>query len=374
MSIPHEVLSSYSIGNLLLPNRIVMAPMTRGRAGVEMTANDLMATYYCQRASAGLIITEGTFPFSMGVGWLHAPGIYTDEMAIAWKSVVDSIHEAGGRVFCQLWHTGRASHSDFHDGKLPIAPSAIRNEGRPIPTPKSNGKEIEHETPRALRTDEIPGIVEEFRLAAARAKFAGFDGVEIHAANGYLIDTFLQSKTNHRTDRYGGDVEKRFEFLREIIGAVTRIWPSDRVGVRIAPHGDFNDMGSPDFREQFLYVAKQLDTFDLAYLHILIGTGFGFHGLGEPLTLENFREVYFGNIMANVGYDRESAEEAIVSGGADLVSFGRPYISNPDLVERFANDWPLADEAPQDVWYSFGEQGYTDWPTYQEELAKANEY
>jgi len=349
-----------------------MAPMTRARAGEAMMANELMTKYYCQRASAGLIITEGTFPSPMGVGWLHAPGIYSDEMETAWRPVVKSIHDVGGRVFCQLWHTGRASHSDFHNGKLPIAPSAIRNEGGPITTPKSDGKEVEREIPRALKTSEVPGIVEEFRSAAARAKFAGFDGVEIHAANGYLIDTFLQSKTNHRTDKYGGNTEKRFEILREITEAVMQVWPSERVGVRIAPHGDFNDMGSPDFRDQFLYVAKKLDAFNLAYLHLLIGTGFGFHGLGEPLTLKNFRDVYGGNIMANVGYDRESAEEAIVSGGADLVSFGRPYISNPDLVERFANDWPLADEAPQDVWYSFGEQGYTDWPKYHEELATAN--
>ena len=372
MSIPSELLRPFSIGDLLLPNRVVMAPMTRARAGAEMIANELMAKHYCQRASAGLIITEGTFPSPMGVGWLHAPGIYSDKMATAWRPVVESIHEAGGRVFCQLWHTGRASHSDFHNGKLPIAPSAIRNQGGVIPTPKSNGKEVEHETPRALKTSEVPGIVEEFRSAAARAKFAGFDGVEIHAANGYLIDTFLQSKTNHRSDKYGGNIENRFEFLREITEAVIQVWPSDRVGVRIAPHGDFNDMGSPDFRDQFLYVAKKLDAFNLAYLHILIGTGFGFHGLGEPLTLKNFRDVYAGNIMANVGYDRESAEEAIVSGGADLVSFGRPYISNPDLVERFANNWPLAEEAPQDVWYSFREQGYTDWPKYQEEPATAN--
>jgi len=373
MSTPSKLLNQISLGNLRLPNRVVMAPMTRGRAGAEMIANDLMAKYYCQRASAGLIISEGTFPSPMGVGWLHAPGIYTDAMRDAWIPVVESIHEAGGRVFCQLWHTGRASHSDFLNGKIPIAPSAIRHEGRSIPTPKSSGKEREHETPRALKTDEVLSIVEEFRSAAARAKFAGFDGVEIHAANGYLIDTFLQSTTNHRTDKYGGTLEKRFEFLREITDAVTQVWPTDRVGVRISPHGDFNDMGSPDFRDQFLYVAEQLDAFDLAYLHILIGTGFGFHELGEPLTLKNFRDVYSGNVMANVGYDRDSAEDAIASGGADLISFGRPYISNPDLVERFANNWPLADDAPQDVWYSFGKQGYTDWPMYQEELATATE-
>jgi len=368
MIVPQHLLQSYKLGDLELPNRIVMAPMTRARAGAEMIANDLMAKYYCQRSSAGLIITEGTFPSSMGVGWLHAPGIYSDAMRDAWMPVVRAIHEAGGRVFCQLWHTGRASHSEFHDGKLPVAPSAIKDEGRPLLTPRSNGEMVLHETPRALETDEIPGVVEEFRKAAVRCSEAGFDGVEIHAANGYLIDTFLQSKTNHREDKYGGSTEKRFLFLREITQAVTSVFPSGQVGVRIAPHGDFNDMGSPDFREQFLYVAEQLDSFNLAYLHILIGTAFGFHKLGEPLTMHDFRKVYSGTLMANAGFDRESGEQTIADGGSDLVSFGRPYISNPDLVERFANGWPLGDEAPNDVWYSFGEDGYADWPSYQKEM------
>ncbi|WP_404305514.1 alkene reductase [Neorhodopirellula lusitana] len=364
----NPLLQPYTLGDLQLPNRIAMAPMTRARAGEEMLANDLMAKYYCQRSSAGLIITEGTFPSQMGVGWMHAPGIYTDAMQAAWKPVVDSIHEAGGRVFCQLWHTGRASHSDFHDGQLPLAPSAVKHEGAPLRTPKSNGGKVPHETPHALTTDEISNVIDEYQQAAERAMQAGFDGVEIHAANGYLIDTFLQSKTNHRDDQYGGSTEKRFEFLREVTAAVTSVFPSQRVGVRISPHGDFNDMGSPDFREQFLYVAEQLDSFDLAYLHILIGTAFGFHELGEPLTMHDFRKVYSGTLMANAGFDRETGAATIADGGSDLVSYGRPYISNPDLVERFANDWPLADDAPRDVWYSFDEKGYADWPTYQERV------
>ena len=308
----------------------------------------------------------------MAVGWLHAPGIYTDEMAEAWRPIVQAVHENDALIFMQLWHTGRASHSDFHDGKLPVAPSPVKKGGRPIRTPKSNGKSIEHEVPRALDAEEIPEVLDEYRQAALRAKSVGFDGIEIHAANGYLIDTFLQSKTNHREDEYGGSIEKRYRFLKEVTEAVTSVWPGNRVGVRLSPNGNFNDMGSPDFREQFLYVAEQLQAFGLAYLHLLIGTGFGFHELGKPMELSEFQSVYGGPIMANVGYDRESAERAIESGEAALVSFGRPFISNPDLVDRFANGWPLAETAPQDVWYSFDAKGYTDWPTYEEQQAASS--
>lgn len=367
MTDSNSLLSPLQLGEITLKNRVVMAPMTRARAGEEMTANELMAEYYEQRSGAGLIITEGTFPSPMGVGWLHAPGIFTDEMAHAWKPTIERVHNQGTPLFLQLWHTGRASHSDFHDGKRPLAPSAIQHQGRPIVTPKSHGEAVDHEVPRALETAEIPAIIEEYRIAALRAKNVGFDGIEIHAANGYLIDTFLQSRTNHRNDKYGGSTEKRFQFLKEILEAVTSVWPNHRVGVRLSPHGDFNDMGSPDFREQFLYVAEQLDQFGLAYLHLLIGTAFGFHELGEPLTLHDFKEVYHGPIMANAGFDQQSAEAAIKSGGAEMVSFGRPFISNPDLVERFKQGWPLAESAPHDVWYSFDVEGYTDWPTYKEQ-------
>ncbi len=374
MNTPEHLLRPYTLGDLELPNRVVMAPMTRARAGTEMMANDLMAEYYRQRSVAGLIITEGTFVSPMAVGWLHAPGIFNDPMRDAWRPVVDTIHHAGGRVFCQLWHTGRASHSDFLDGKLPLAPSAIRHEGAPLPTPtpKSNGKEVPHETPRALQTHEIRDVVDSYRTAAIRCKEVGFDGVEIHAANGYLIDTFLQSKTNDRDDQYGGSIERRFQLLREVTQAVTEVFPSNRVGVRLSPHGAFNDMGSPDYREQFVHAADQLDSFKLAYLHLLIGTAFGFHELGEPLTMHDFRKVYSGTLMANAGFDRVTGEATIADGGSDLVSIGRPYISNPDLVDRFANDWPLAEEAPSNVWYSFDEVGYTDWPPYHKEETSAS--
>ncbi len=371
MSEPQQLLSPYERGRLSLANRVVLAPMTRARAGSEMTANELMARYYEQRAGAGMLITEGTFPSRMGVGWLHAPGIFTDEMAAGWEPTIEAVHRHGTPIFMQLWHTGRASHSDFLDGELPLAPSAVRHEGKGIPTPKSDGEEKAHETPRALTIDEIPVVIEEFKTAAKRAKDVGFDGVEIHGANGYLIDTFLQSRTNKRDDAYGGSIEARFRFLKEIVEAMLTVWPSQQVGVRISPNGAFNDMGSPDFREQFSYVAERLDDYDLGYLHVLSGLAFGFHELGEPMEMHEFRRVFKGTLMANCGFDRESAEKLIAAGGTDLVSFGRPFISNPDLVARFANDWPLADEAPQDTWYSFDAEGYTDWPTYEEEQRAA---
>jgi len=265
-------------------------------------------------------------------------------------------------MFLQLWHCGRASHAAFHEhGDLPVAPSAIKIDGDYSHTPV--GKRP-YDTPRALETDEIPAIVEDFRLGAERAKAAGFDGVELHSANGYLIDQFLQSKTNHRTDRYGGSLENRYRFLDEIVKAVVTVWPSNRVGVHIAPNGSFNDMGSPDYRETFSYVATQLNWYDLAYLHVVDGLAFGFHKLGDPMTLAEFRGVFRGPLMGNCGYTQESAEAALQNGYADLISFGRPYLSNPDLVERFANGWPLNPEAEMKLWYSFDAHGYTDFPRY----------
>ncbi|EMI19575.1 N-ethylmaleimide reductase [Rhodopirellula maiorica SM1] len=372
MSTENKLLSTYRLGDLQLSSRVVMAPMTRGRAGQEMTANELMATYYEQRAGAGLVITEGTFPSRMGVGWLHAPGIYTDEMAEAWRPVVHAVHRHETPVFMQLWHTGRTSHSDFLDGKLPIAPSAVRHQGSGTPTPKSDGKEVPRQTPRALETHEVPGVVHEYHQAAERAKGVGFDGIEIHGANGYLVDEFLQSRTNKRDDAYGGSIKKRFQFLKEVIEATLTVFPSNRIGVRLSPNGKFNDMGSEDFREQFLYVAEALDSYDLAYLHLVIGADFGgFHEMGEPMRLSEFRNVYSGTIIANNGFDQESAEQAIGNGEADLVAFARPFISNPDLVNRFANGWPLA-EPNQETFYTFDAEGYTDYPAFipQQELVQ----
>lgn len=371
MTVETKLFEVFNMGPTQLRNRIVMAPMTRGRAGEHRQPNKLMMDYYCQRASAGLIITEATTISEQANGWVNSPGIYTDQMQQGWSDIVESVHDNGGKMFLQLWHCGRASHSDFHNGNPAVAPSAIKMDGdkEQIRTPK--GKKP-YEVPRALESEEVAKIVEDYRAAAERARNVKFDGVEIHAANGYLIDTFLQSKTNHRNDRYGGSIEKRFTMLKEVVEASLSVWPSQQVGVRISPNGAFNGMGSSDYREQFTYVATQLAQYDLAYLHVMDGLGFGFHDLGEPMTLEEFRKVYSGTIMGNVGYDKKSAVAQIGSGNADLIAFGRPFISNPDLVARYKNGWSLNAEADQSVWYSdTGAEGYTDFPTYEESQARS---
>lgn len=356
------LLSSFSMGDLILKNRVVLAPLTRGRAGEERLANELMAEYYSQRAGAGLIISEATTVSAQGNGWINSPGIYTDLQGESWKKVTDAVHNAGSKIFLQLWHTGRASHSSFHQGELPVAPSAIKIEGEGLHTPI--GKVL-HEVPRALKTEEIPGVVADYKNAALRAKKAGFDGVEVHSANGYLLDQFLQSKTNKRSDPYGGSLENRFRLLSDILDAISEVYPTNRIAVRLAPNGVFNDMGSPDYRETFTYAASRLNEYGLAYLHVMDGLGFGFHELGEPMTLEDFRPLFKGPLMGNCGYTQASAEEAIAKGKADLIAFGRPFIGNPDLVERFRNAWPLAESDPSS-WYLKDDpaKGYTDFPAY----------
>lgn len=352
----------FGLHDLELSNRVTLAPMTRARAGAERVPNLMMAEYYRQRCDAGLVITEATTISESANGWNESPGIYKDEMVEGWKPITEAVHEAGGVVFLQLWHCGRASHSSFHGGEPAVAPSAIKINEEYIHTP--TGKQP-HETPRALETEEIPSIVEDYRAAAERARAAGFDGVEVHSANGYLLDTFLQSKTNLREDEYGGSIENRYRFLGEVMEAVTSVWPANRVGVRLSPNGVFNDMGSPDYREQFTYVARELEKLGLAYLHVMDGLAFGFHEIGEPMTLAEFRTLFSGPLMGNCGYTQETAEAAIAAGHADLISFGRPFISNPDLVERFRNGWPLAEDAEITDWYApTGEKGYTDFPVY----------
>jgi 2,4-dienoyl-CoA reductase-like NADH-dependent reductase (Old Yellow Enzyme family) len=336
--------------------------MTRARAGVARVPNAVMAEYYAQRSSAGLLITEATTISEEANGWNESSGIYSDEMTEGWKLITKAVHDKGIPIFLQLWHCGRASHSSFHPGKPSVAASPIKINEPTIHTPTGP---LPYEIPRALETSEIPRVVADYRRAAERAQEAGFDGVEIHSANGYLLDTFLQSKTNHRTDEYGRSVENRYRFLNEVVEAVASVWPAHRVGVHLSPNGTYNDMGSPDFREQFTYVAAQLDGFGLSYLHVLDGLAFGFHKLGEPMTLAEFRKVFHGPLIGNSGYTKETAEKAIAEGLADLISFGRPFISNPDVVERFKNNWPLAEPAPMSVWYSpTGARGYTDFPFY----------
>lgn len=359
-----RLLEPFDLSGLQLSNRAVMAPLTRARAGADRVPNDLMARYYTQRAGAGLIISEATTVSEQGNGWVNSPGVYTDAHEAGWRGVTDAVHAAGSKMFLQLWHTGRASHSSFLGGDLPVAPSAIKIEGEGVHT--ADGKQP-HETPRALETDELPGIVQDYVQAAERAKRAGFDGVEVHSANGYLLDSFLQSKTNRRTDGYGGSVENRVRLLREVLDGVTKVFPADRVGVRLSPNGVFNDMGSPDFRETFAHAARMLDGYGLAYLHVMDGLGFGFHELGDPITLDDVREHYSGTVMGNCGYTPEDAESAVSGGRADLIAFGRPFIGNPDLVERIRNGWPLVESDPA-KWYSGedGAEGYTDYATYAE--------
>ena len=322
-----------------------------------------MAEHYFQRASAGLLITEATVISPQGIGWIGSPGIYTDKMAEGWRIVTKKLTPTGTPLFLQLWHCGRASHSDFHDGALPVSASPVKLNGDQIHTPL--GKK-DYEIPRALTVEEIAATVNDFRTAAINARDAGFSGIEVHSANGYLVNQFLDSKTNLRTDRYGGSPENKYRFLKEVLAAVLTIWPAERVGVRLSPNGVFNDMGSPDFRETFLYTIKALNRLNLAYVHIMDGFAFGFHEQGEPMTLAEFRAEYDGIIMGNCGYTKEIAEERLAAGDADLAAFGRPYITNPDLAERLKNDWPLRPAEDMSLWYTPGPEGYIDYKPYQE--------
>jgi N-ethylmaleimide reductase len=372
MNAPESLLSPFDLHGLRVKNRVALAPMTRARAGASRLPNPMMAEYYAQRSGVGLLISEATTVAAQGNGWVGSPGIYTDEMGAAWKPVVDAVHDRDTPFFLQLWHCGRASHRAFHGGDLPVSASAIKLDGDHIHTP--DGKR-EYETPRALETDELPGVVAAYVAAARRAREAGFDGVEIHSANGYLLDQFLQSKTNHRGDAYGGSLENRFRLLREIVEGIATVYPAHRIAVRLSPNGVFNDMGSPDYRETFRFAARELDTYGLAYLHVMDGLGFGFHELGDPMTLPDFREVFRGPLMGNCGYDAVTADAAIASGAADMIAIGRPMIANPDYVERIREGWPLAPLADMEVWYS-GEstaRGYTDFPAYDPRTESAEE-
>ena len=299
------------IGDLNVNNRIAMAPMTRGRAGETRVPNDLMAEHYFQRASAGLLITEATVISQQGIGWIGSPGIYTEEMVAGWRRVTDKLKPTGTPIFLQLWHCGRASHSDFHGGELPVSASAVKIEGDGIQTP--HGKK-EYETPRPMTVAEIKATVNDYRQAALHALEAGFSGIEVHSANGYLLNQFLDSKTNLRADAYGGSLQNKYRFLGEVLAAVLEVWPSHRVGVRLSPNGVFNDMGSPDFRETYLYTIKELAQLNLGYVHIMDGLAFGFHQQGDPMTLAEFRAHFDGIIIGNCGYTKEDAEQRLAEG------------------------------------------------------------
>ena len=359
-----ELFDPLEIGPLALPNRIVMAPMTRSRAGAGNAPGPLAGEYYVQRASAGLIVTEATQVSPQGVGYPATPGIHTDAQVEGWRRVTDAVHRAGGRIFLQLWHVGRISHPSMQpDGALPVAPSAIAPQGQ-VFTARGLQPFV---TPRALETEEIPGIVAQFEEGARRALAAGFDGVEIHGANGYLIDQFLRDGTNRRTDRYGGSVANRARLLLEVTEAVAGVWSPARVGVRLSPLNPFNSMHDSDPATTFGFAAEALGKYGLAYLHVVEG---GEDGAGRPFDWAELKRRFSGLYMANGDYDRERGTAVLASGRADLVSFARPYIANPDLVERFRLGAPLAVPDPA-TFYGGDHRGYTDYPARDGALAAA---
>ncbi|MEO0355785.1 MAG: alkene reductase, partial [Cyanobacteria bacterium P01_A01_bin.3] len=322
------LLSPIQMGPYQLPNRIVMAPLTRNRAGEGNVPHELNATYYHQRSSAGLLITEATQISPQGVGYPRTPGIHSAEQVEGWKLVTDAVHEAGGRIFLQLWHVGRISHPSLQpDRALPVAPSAIA---------PSTGQAMTYEgmqdyvVPRALKLEEMPGIIQDYRLAAQNALAAGFDGVEVHSANGYLLDQFLRDGTNQRTDRYGGSLENRVRLLQEVTQAVVDVWGSDRVGVRLSPGGTFNDMSDSDTVATFDYVVESLNHFNLAYLHIREADEADLRYGGMFIPASRYRDIFNGLVMTNGGYDRQKGNEAISSGAIDLVAYGQSFIANPD--------------------------------------------
>lgn len=336
-------------GDLVLPNRIVMAPLTRCRAGASRVPNDLMVEYYRQRASAGLIVTEATIVSAMGAGYAGTPGIWSSEQVAGWQRVTQAVHAAGGRIFLQLWHVGRISHPMFLDGKLPLAPSAIA----PAGTVSQVRPKTPYVAPRALERSEIPAVIEEFRRGAGNAQLAGFDGVELHGANGYLLDQFLQDKTNRRTDDYGGSIENRARFMLEAVDAAISVWGSGRVGVHLAPRCDAHDMGDSDPAATFGFVARELGRRKVAFLcareHVAADS------LGPGL-----RAAFGGVYVANEGFTGESAAQLLAAGQADAVAFGKLFISNPDLPQRLRRDSPLSPWNAA-TFYSGGAAGYTDY-------------
>ena len=349
---------SLTLGELDLPNRIVMAPLTRARSaqpGDVPTA--LNARYYAQRASAGLIISEATQVSPQGKGYAFTPGIHSDAQVEGWRLVTDAVHEAGGRIFLQLWHVGRISHTDLQeDGAAPVAPSAIRAKSQVFTSADSGMVDVSE--PRALRTEEIPGIVEQFRSAARRAKDAGFDGVEIHGANGYLLDQFTRDGTNQRTDEYGGSIEARLRLPLEIAEAVCEVWGAGRVGYRVSPTGLFNDISDSDPVATFSLLAERLSAMGLAYLHVV--ESFGGQARDEA-TNQALGQAFSGVYMANGGYSPETAAARVAAGDAGSVAFGELYIANPDLVERIAQGAELNKPDPA-TYYGGNEVGYTDYP------------
>ncbi len=358
------VFDTLALGALTLPNRILMAPLTRGRAEASAVPGALMAEYYAARAEAGLIIAEATAISPQGYGWNHAPGIWNEAQANGWRGVTDAVHRRGGRIFLQLWHMGRVSHPDFQGGQLPVGPSAIAAAGE-AHTPIGKKPYV---VPRALSVDEIKAIIGDYAAAARRAIDAGFDGVEVHGANGYLIDQFIRDGSNRREDQYGGDTDNRLRFLIEVTSEVTKTIGAGRVGVRLSPTGQFNDMRDSNPVATFSRAAELLSPLGLAYLHTMEALpGHPFAGVGERVT-PHMRNVYHGVLITNGGYDLARANAMLLENAADAIAFGVPFLANPDLVQRYKNNWPL--NVPDDAtFYTQGAKGYTDYPTYQSQAA-----
>ena len=358
------------LGVLTLPHRIVMAPLTRSRAGQPGNVpTPLNSCYYAQRASAALIISEATQVSLQGQGYAWTPGIHSRNQIQGWRLVTDAVHEAGGRIFLQLWHVGRISHPALQpDHMLPVAPSAITPAGSAfIENERGEGQLVPFVRPRALQIEEMPYLVEQYARAAKNAQAANFDGVEIHGANGYLINQFIDSSTNHRTDLYGGSVKNRARFLIEVAETVSRIWGPDRVGVRLSPLGTFNDVGDDDPEATYGYIAKALSEFQFAYLHIVNPAAAAIEKGQEPdarslRMLEVMRAMYRGSLMLAGGFDRDSAEAWLERGRADLIAFGRKFLANPDLPERLRLRQSLNADDPS-TYYGGGAKGYTDYPS-----------
>lgn len=334
----------------LLPNRIFMAPLTRCRANVGRAPNDLMAEYYAQRAAAGIIFSEATSVTPMGVGYPDTPGIWSPEQIAGWKHVTQTVHKAGGRMLLQLWHVGRISHPFYLDDAQPVAPSAIAAEGHV----RLLDKDTPYPVPRALELTEIPGVITAYRQGAINARDAGFDGVEIHGANGYLLDQFLQDRTNQRTDAYGGSIENRARLMLEVVDAVTDVWGAGRVGMHLAPRGDAHAVGDSNPLATFSYVARELDRRKIAFLCVR-------EHLGADRIGPQLRKAFGGIYIANEGMTRETAEQLLATGEADAVAFGKAFIANPDLPERFRQNASLNIPNPE-TFYGQGARGYTDYP------------
>ncbi|WEF25383.1 alkene reductase [Paracoccus sp. S3-43] len=342
------------IGPLTLKNRIVMAPLTRSRAGTARVPNALMAEYYAQRAGAGLILSEATSVTPMGVGYADTPGIWNDAQMEGWKLVTKAVHDAGGLIFLQLWHVGRISDPVFLNGETPVAPSAVRPAGHvSLLRPKKD-----YETPRALDADEIPGIVDAYRQAAIRAKEAGFDGVEIHGANGYLIDQFLQDGSNRRTDQYGGSIQNRVRFLNQIADAIIPVWGADRVGLHLSPRGDSHDMGDSDPRALFTHVAKGMAARKIAFICLR-------EYQGPDSLIDDIKAAFGGVVIANERLTPDSARDLVASGRADAVAFGKDFIATPDLPARLRSGLALNHPDPA-TFYGSGPKGYVDYPVAEE--------